>query len=398
MGHCFSITKKVRQCASLDSWHFSSTCLLVVCFSRHIFFQVVPPVFFSRKYLFVCHINALSAVLHLYFKVATVRLKVSQHIYHFVPGIIFGLSTLTLTLILSPEQRIYYVKYILIETNLKGINFNTLPGIKGWNFLLSRIILIIQTIIYLILIIRLTNKHNKTINNYFSNTEGKKMNWVRNLSIIAFTLSITAIIFALLGRSYFIHHNLSLLMPSVFFTTLFFLVGYHGNMQRQISERLYEPEDYSTEKELIYSYGDDLKKRLLKLFETDKIYQLNDLRISTVCESLHSNRTYISKLINDEFGMNFNEFVNKYRVKEAKRLLLSQAHKKYTMEYIAQQAGFGSVASFTRVFKELEGQLLVSFARITVLKTTKTLCNFHKATHIVRLRQDFYWPPCTTGN
>nr|WP_321354001.1 helix-turn-helix domain-containing protein [uncultured Draconibacterium sp.] len=321
-------------------------------------------IFFSRLYLLYSFLESiyLYAILTLYplfytyiLKVATVRLKVSQHIYHFVPGIIFGLSTLTLTLILSPEQRIYYVKYILIETNLKGINFNTLPGIKGWNFLLSRIILIIQTIIYLILIIRLTIKHNKTINNYFSNTEGKKMNWVRNLSIIAFTLSITAIIFALLGRSYFIHHNLSLLMPSVFFTTLFFLVGYHGNMQRQISERLYEPEDYSVKKELIYSSENDLKKRFLKLFETDKIHQLNDLRISTVCESLHSNRTYISKLINDEFGMNFNEFVNKYRVKEAKRLLLSQAHKKYTMEYIAQQAGFGSVASFTRVFKELEG-------------------------------------------
>lgn len=321
-------------------------------------------IFFSRLYLLYSFFESiyLYAILTLYplfytyiLKVATVRIKVSQHIYHFVPGILFGLSTLTLTLILSPEQRIYYVKYILIETNLKGINFNTLPGIRGWNFLLSRIILIIQTIIYLILIMRLTNKHNKTINNYFSNTEGKKMNWVRNLSITAFTLSITAIIFALLGRSYFIHHNLSLLIPSVFFTTLFFLVGYHGNMQRQISERLYEPEDYSAKKELIYSFENDLKKRFLKLFETDKIHQLNDLRISTVCELLHSNRTYISKLINDEFGMNFNEFVNKYRVKEAKRLLLSQAHKRYTMEYIAQQAGFGSVASFTRVFKELEG-------------------------------------------
>jgi len=181
------------------------------------------------------------------------------------------------------------------------------------------------------------------------------MNWVRNLSIIAFVVSIAAIIFALLGRSYFIHHNLSLLIPSVFFTSIFFLVGYKGNMQRQIFVRLYEQEIDKTIEETTHAPVPDLKRRLLNLFESEKIYQVNDLRISSLCESLHTNRTYISKLINEEFEMNFNEFVNKYRVEEAKQLLLSEANNKYTMEYIAQQAGFGSVASFSRVFKELEG-------------------------------------------
>ncbi|QIA06605.1 helix-turn-helix domain-containing protein [Draconibacterium halophilum] len=272
-----------------------------------------------------------------------------------MPSIIFGLSTLILTLILTPEERILYVEHILIDTNLKGVNFSTLPGIRGWNFLFSRIIFILQTIIYLILIIRIAVKHDKVINNYFSNTEGKKINWVRNLSVIAFAISIAAIIFALLGRSYFIHHNLSLLIPSVFFTTIFFLVGYKGNMQRQILVPLYEPEIDKSKEEITFSSKEDLKGRLLNLFESEKIYQQNDLRISTVCKSLHTNRTYISKLINDEFEMNFNEFVNKYRVEKAKQLLFARTNNKYTMEYIAQQAGFGSVASFSRVFKDIEG-------------------------------------------
>ncbi|WP_319479921.1 helix-turn-helix domain-containing protein [uncultured Draconibacterium sp.] len=272
-----------------------------------------------------------------------------------MPGIFFGLSTLILTLILTPEERIFYVEHILVESNLKEINLNTLAGLRGWNFLLSRITLILQTIIYLILLIRISNKHEKVINNYFSNTEGKKINWIKNLGFIAFAVSLAAIIFALLGRSYFIHHNLSLLIPSVFFTTLFFLVGYKGNTQREIFERLYEQEENNANEEIQDSFENDLKTRLLRLFEHDKIYQVNNLRISTVCESLLTNRTYISRLINDEFEMNFNEFVNKYRVEEAKRLLLSRENNKFTMEYIAQQAGFGSVASFSRAFKEIEG-------------------------------------------
>jgi AraC-like DNA-binding protein len=79
------------------------------------------------------------------------------------------------------------------------------------------------------------------------------------------------------------------------------------------------------------------------------------LRITSVSDSLKTNRTYISRLINDEFGVNFNEFVNKYRIEEAKKLLESNESKLFTMEHIAEKSGFGSVNSFTRVFKEFEG-------------------------------------------
>ncbi len=347
-----------KKSANLPRWTLGVfllfACLLyishVIFFSRFDHFYA----FFESIYLFAA--LSLYPLFYTYIlQLTTIRLKFPQHLFHFLPGIFFGLSTLILTLILTPEERIFYVEHILVESNLKEINLNTLAGLRGWNFLLSRITLILQTIIYLILLIRISNKHEKVINNYFSNTEGKKINWIKNLGFIAFAVSLAAIIFALLGRSYFIHHNLSLLIPSVFFTTLFFLVGYKGNTQREIFERLYEQEENNANEEIQDSFENDLKTRLLRLFEHDKIYQVNNLRISTVCESLLTNRTYISRLINDEFEMNFNEFVNKYRVEEAKRLLLSRENNKFTMEYIAQQAGFGSVASFSRAFKEIEG-------------------------------------------
>lgn len=347
-----------KKSANLPRWILGIfllfACLLYV--SHVIFFSRLDHLyaFFESIYLYAG--LTLYPLFYTYIlKLTTIRLKIPHHLFHFLPGILFGLSTIILTLLLTPEQRIYYVEHILIKTNLKAINFDGLPGIRGYNFLLSRIVFILQTIVYLILIIRIAIKHDKVINNYFSNTEGKKINWVRNLSFTAFSVSLAAIIFALLGKSYFIHHNLSLLMPSVFFTSIFFLVGYKGNKQTQILERLYESEIEPAKEGNAFSPEGNLKARLLKLFQSEKIYQLNDLRISTVCESLHTNRTYISKLINDEFGMNFNEFVNKYRVEEAKQLLRSKANNKYTMEYIAQQAGFGSVASFSRVFKEIEG-------------------------------------------
>lgn len=53
--------------------------------------------------------------------------------------------------------------------------------------------------------------------------------------------------------------------------------------------------------------------------------------------------------------MNFNEFVNEYRIIEAKKLLLDKNHNLFTIEHIAEKSGFGSVNSFTRVFKAVVG-------------------------------------------
>ena len=72
-------------------------------------------------------------------------------------------------------------------------------------------------------------------------------------------------------------------------------------------------------------------------------------------ESLQTNRTYISKLINEEFEMNFNQFVNNFRINEAKKLLEEDNGKVSSMELIAEKSGFGSFNSFTRVFKNITG-------------------------------------------
>jgi AraC-like DNA-binding protein len=182
------------------------------------------------------------------------------------------------------------------------------------------------------------------------------MIWIRNVSIVALLISSAGIAFALIGRSYFAKHELFLLIPSLLFGTFFFVIGFKGNQQLTISEKLTDDKEIVVEFEEIENSEEDvLKQRLLELFDTDKIYRFSDLRITTISSSLNTNRTYISRLINDEFQVNFNEFVNRYRIKEAKKLLCCENHSSFTMEYIAEKSGFGSVASFSRVFKELEG-------------------------------------------
>ncbi len=198
----------------------------------------------------------------------------------------------------------------------------------------------------------MANKHNIQIEEYYSNTEGKTLHWVRLISVIIIVAAIASITFTFIGRSYFSQNEVSLLIPSVIFSFFFFIIGIKGNHQVQVNTD-FEGEVFIDFEDV---KNDKLKKQLINLFEVNKIYQSVDLRSVTVSGILNTNRTYISKLINDEFEMNFNEFVNKYRIEDAKLLLTDKNPEVYTLEYIAEKSGFASVGSFSRVFKSLSGQ------------------------------------------
>jgi AraC-like DNA-binding protein len=58
----------------------------------------------------------------------------------------------------------------------------------------------------------------------------------------------------------------------------------------------------------------------------------------------------LSALINKEYGMNFNDFINRFRVGYFKELLLNPMYHQWTLEAIAHQAGFNSRTTFIRAF------------------------------------------------
>ncbi len=329
-------------------------CLLYI--SHTIFFHKFYHLYSYVETLYIAASLALYPLFYAYIcQLANKIQKKGFVLLQYMPAIIIASASLLLTLLLHPEERIFYVKDALIEKNLKHLNIQTFVGLKGTVFLISRIIFIVQTLFFLVLGIRVANAHNQSISNYFSDTEGRKMSWVRVISIIVLILSVAGIAFALIGRSYFVKNEIFLLIPSLLFGTIFFMVGFKGNQQVSVPAEFVADEGLKTEFERVGAEKKDvLKKQLVELFEVTKIYRHTDLRITTVSSSLNTNRTYVSRLINDEFGINFNEYVNIYRIQEAKQLLSSKDNMAYTMEYIAEKSGFGSVASFSRVFKEFE--------------------------------------------
>jgi len=125
--------------------------------------------------------------------------------------------------------------------------------------------------------------------------------------------------------------------------------------------------DIEKEKQMISSDADkqasnlsddqkqDLYNKLISLMEKDKYFMQKQITINDIAKKLNTNRNYLSQLINDFFNANFNSFLNEFRVKEARKLLLIYEYRNYTIEGIGETVGFHSKATFNTAFKKITG-------------------------------------------
>ena len=97
------------------------------------------------------------------------------------------------------------------------------------------------------------------------------------------------------------------------------------------------------------------KDKIIHLFDQDKIYQNPNLTLSQVASLLDTNRNIISKAINQEFKMNFNDFVNQKRAEAVIEELKNGKHTTNTLLSIALDCGFNSKTTFNRAFKKHTG-------------------------------------------
>ncbi len=222
------------------------------------------------------------------------------------------------------------------------------------NSRLARLVFAVQVIVYISLSLRLLNRHREQVRDMFSNEDRYGLGWVRLITFFMILMAITSFALALAGRQPFTGNEHLLLIPSVIISTLLFTIGFIGNIQLQKTEPI-TPVIEREENFHSHIIPDGvLRKKFDEFFTKSKPYLDKDLKIWDISRELGSNRTYISRVINDEYGMNFTSFVNHYRIDEAKRLINEDSKGSLTYETIAELSGFGSINSFNRAFKEFE--------------------------------------------
>ena len=98
-----------------------------------------------------------------------------------------------------------------------------------------------------------------------------------------------------------------------------------------------------------------LYNRISDLVIKDKLYLESDLSLSGLSKLVGKSTQNTSEVINQYAKRNFNDFINFYRIQDAKKMLLDVTTKNYTISTIAFDAGFSTLSSFNSAFKKFEG-------------------------------------------
>src|SRR5439155_27331821 len=77
-----------------------------------------------------------------------------------------------------------------------------------------------------------------------------------------------------------------------------------------------------------------------------------DLSLPKLAAKLALPTHHLSQIINARLNQNFFDFINSYRVEEAKQMLLDPAKKHYSLLVISEEVGFNSKSAFNTAFKK----------------------------------------------
>ena len=140
-------------------------------------------------------------------------------------------------------------------------------------------------------------------------------------------------------------------------STFIYLIGYNGYVRPQvfeykskaeIEEAKYKNSGLSQEKSV------QLKEDLQSLVKGEKVYLNRDLKLDDLAEKLNVSKHHISQVLNNELQSTFSQFINAYRVEEAKRIL-AKGKNGLNMHGIAIESGFNNKTTFNLAFKRHTG-------------------------------------------
>lgn len=95
---------------------------------------------------------------------------------------------------------------------------------------------------------------------------------------------------------------------------------------------------------------EDYKDFVNQYLEAERPYLVQGFSLQDLSLQTGINVPTLSALINKEYGMNFNDYINRFRVRYFKELVQDSRFHQWTLEAIANKAGFNSRTTFIRAF------------------------------------------------
>lgn len=204
-------------------------------------------------------------------------------------------------------------------------------------------------------------RYRKVIRHEFSNIEKIDFNWL-NMVVVSFTVLMLWQLLVMAALELYLsvdsRINFEVIGLAGNYATLgivslliFFSLSHSVVFEGIDRQALKGPE--SKTKKIVFDSRDI--DRLTGYMEKEKPYLNSDLNINELAKLTKINHRQLSNMMNQHFQKNFFEFVNHYRIEEAKALLTSEEHRNSNVLDIMYEVGFNSKATFNTFFKKYTG-------------------------------------------
>lgn len=202
--------------------------------------------------------------------------------------------------------------------------------------------------------------YRREIKNYYSSINKLSLTWMLYVVGAFFVMWMVDLITFILGNLELLNPNdenylafISLSINFVFAILIFYKALQHPEFFTGLPEtekhQKYEHSRLSEKEKTEYL------QNLETYFNSEKPFLNPELTISDVASNLNVSAKYLSQVINEHKGKNFYDFINSYRIEEAKKQLTQIADSKKTVLEVLYESGFNSKSAFNSAFKKQTG-------------------------------------------
>jgi AraC-like DNA-binding protein len=218
------------------------------------------------------------------------------------------------------------------------------------------VVQVIHLFLYVQAALRILNQYDHRIRETKSSIEKISLAWVRAGAfglLAVFSYILLLIVLQMSGVHAIAFYSLSV---PIIVSLVIYVLAYLGLRQPEI----FSPADETVRKyersSLTPERVEEHAARLSEHMSSNRPHLESELTLPMLADQVGIPPHHLSQVINTRFGSNFFDFINNYRVEEAKRLFLDKSKAPYTILAIAQEAGFNSKTAFNTAFKRATGQ------------------------------------------
>ncbi|NMP17288.1 helix-turn-helix transcriptional regulator [Thalassotalea sp. Y01] len=227
--------------------------------------------------------------------------------------------------------------------------------------LFSAVAFIFFTFAYLFAALKLHAQHRKQLMDKYSAIEKRSMDWFRVVLILwglAWLVYATNYAATFIGVRWF---AVATLLP--LFELLILIAFTHlalNQSELRESEKGITQQTQQRTTVIPPEKMHQIAEKLSATMAEKQLYRDDELSLNSLSTSIAVSENYISETLSQFLNTNFFQFVNSYRVEEAKKLLMDSD---MLVSTIAYEVGFKSKSTFNSAFKKIVGTTPTAFKK-----------------------------------